>query len=247
MAGWLKRHPFPVEAFFERSIVLTYATPRQGLQNLLPPCLTLDTFQDTHAFVAVAIVQTSGLRPAGFPRILGRDFLLVGYRIFVRHTNRAGRRLRGLKILGSETNRRSMAVLGNLFTHYRYTHTDIQLKDEQSRTTVRRDSTEWLVTIDREPHETVPLPAGSPFASWSDARKFAGPLPFTFSVPERSRQIVIIEGVRQNWSPRPVRVLEHRVPFVESLVDPGPTLASAFMIENVPYRWKKGVVETWAH
>lgn len=76
--GWLKRHPFAVEAFFERSVVLTYAFPEARLGGLLPACLSLDTDRTGHAFVAVAAVQTTGLRPRGFPPFLGRDFLLVG-------------------------------------------------------------------------------------------------------------------------------------------------------------------------
>ena len=246
MLGWLKRHPFAVEAHFDRSIVLTYAFPREALRSLLPECLTLDTFRDRYGFVAVAMVQTRGLRPRGFPRRLGRDFLLVGYRVFARYVSRSGRRMRGLNILRSETDRRSMAVLGNLFTHYRYSHTDVRIQDAGSLTTVRCGASGGVVTVDRAGDETVPLPAGSPFGNWKEARRYAGPLPFTFSVEQESRRIVIIEGVRQNWSPRPVHVVEHRVPFVCSLAEAAPTLASAFMIENVPYRWKRGAVEPWA-
>jgi len=245
MPGWLRRHPFAVEAFFDRSIVLTYAFAPERLRKLVPACLTLDTFQDGHAFVAVAMVQTRSLRPKGFPRLLGHDFLLVGYRVFVRHVNEAGKKRRGLYILKSETNRRSMQVLGNLFTRYRYARTDVRMLDKGSNTTVRSDLTGLSVTVDRQEDESLTLPTGSPFDSWKDARKFAGPLPFTFSVEHVPRRIVVIEGVRQNWSPRPVRVVEHEVPLVTSLTDATPTLASAFLIEKVPYWWKKGVIETW--
>jgi hypothetical protein len=241
----MKQHPFPVEAFFERSIVLTYAFRKQELEKHLPPCLTLDTFQDEYAFVAAAMVQTKNLRPKGFPRLLGRDFLLVGYRIFVRYVNQAGKRLRGLYILKSETDRKSMEVMGNLFTHYHYSTIDVALRDEGSRTTVRCDPSGFIVTIEREEQGEPPLPKGSPFSEWKEARKFAGPLPFTFSVLSEPQRVVIIEGVRQNWMPRPVPVLEHRVPFVASLADGPPTLASAFMTENIPYWWKKGVSERW--
>lgn len=243
---WLKQHPFAVEAFFDRSIVLAYAFPAEQLQEHLPACLSLDRFQDKHAFVAVAMVQTRRLRPKGFPLLLGRDFLLVGYRIFARYVSRAGKRLRGLYILRSETDRKSMEVLGNLFTHYRYRRIDVSLRDEGSHTTVRCDRSGLTVTVDlEEEDDAVPLPGDSPFTDWKDARKFAGPLPFTFSVVPESRRVVIIEGVRQNWSPRPVRVVEHRVPFVASLTEGIPTLASAFVTESTSYWWKKGVVERW--
>lgn len=242
---WLRRHPFAVEAYFDRSVVLTYALPEGQLRRHLPGCLSLDTHGDEHAFVAVAVVQTRDLRPRGFPRLFGRDFLLIGYRIFVRYRNREGRRLRGLYILRSETDRKSMELLGNLFTRYRYIRTDAKLEDDGERTTIRSDATGLRVTAVGASSDEVPLPRGSPFATWKEARRFAGPLPFTFSVEPETGRIVIVEGVRSNWAPRPVQVLEHRVPFVDALSDHTPVLANAFLTERIPYYWKKGVVERW--
>ena len=71
---------------------MTFAVPKEQLQSLIPECLELDTFNDKWAFVAVAMVQTTELRPKGFPKFLGNDFFLIGYRIFVRYTNTAGKR-----------------------------------------------------------------------------------------------------------------------------------------------------------
>ncbi len=105
----LKNHPFAVEAFFENSLVLTYAVPKEHLQCLIPPCLELDTFEDKWGFVAVALVQTKDLRPKGAPKFMGNDFFLAGFRIFVKFHNNRGKRLRGLYILKSETNKRKMS------------------------------------------------------------------------------------------------------------------------------------------
>ena len=63
MFSFLKNHPFAVEAFFERSFVFTFAVPKEELQPLIPECLALDTFNDKWAFIAVAMVETKGLRP----------------------------------------------------------------------------------------------------------------------------------------------------------------------------------------
>ena len=118
MINFLKNHPFAVEAHFDSSLVLTFAVPKDQLQNLIPECLELDTFQDKWAFIAIAMVQTSGLRPKGFPKFMGNDFFLIGYRIFVRYTNNAGKRLRGLYIIKSQTDKKKMEFFGNIFTHY---------------------------------------------------------------------------------------------------------------------------------
>jgi hypothetical protein len=78
MLSFLRNHPFAVEAYFESSLVLTFAVPKEEIQHIIPDCLTLDTFNDKWAFIAVAMVQTKSLRPKGFPKILGNDFFLIG-------------------------------------------------------------------------------------------------------------------------------------------------------------------------
>lgn len=95
----LKRHPFAVKAFFRQSLVLTYALPREVLQPLLPPGLALDTYEG-YGFLAIAMVQTRGLRPTFLPGALGCDFFLSGYRIFVRLGNGVSSGLRKRTALG---------------------------------------------------------------------------------------------------------------------------------------------------
>ena len=237
MLSFLKNHPFPVEAFFDRSLVLTFAAPKEALEGLIPPCLTLDTFEDRWGFIALAMVQTSGLRPKGFHRFFGSDFFLIGYRVFTRFTTEQGKRLRGLYILRSETDKKRMLFLGNLFTHYRYTITDIR----QEEGIVRSQGSGLSV----ETTEGETLPEGSPFHDWKDARRFAGPLPFTFTYLPKQRKVLIVEGVRENWTPRPVTVKKFSVPFIDGLQIGGLRLAGAFAVENIPYHWKKGRVERW--
>jgi len=147
MAITLKDHPFAVETYFKTSLVLTYAIPKNELIHLLPPCLTLDTWKDEWAFVAVALVDTKKLRPKGFPAFLGNDFILAGYRIFVRYINEEGKRLRGLYILKSETNKHKMSILGNLFTHYNYTTTDIVMTKTTERMVVNSNQSDLDIEV----------------------------------------------------------------------------------------------------
>lgn len=115
MLSFLKDHPFAVASHFDTSLVLTYAVPREQLQGLIPECFSIDTFEEKWAFIAVAMVKTRNLRPKGFPEFLGNDFVLTGYRIFVQYNTSYGKRLRGLYIIRSETDKTKMAVLGNVF------------------------------------------------------------------------------------------------------------------------------------
>jgi hypothetical protein len=242
----LRNHPFAVEAFFESSTVLTFAVPREQLQHLIPECLELDTFEDKWAFLAVAMVQTKALRPKGFPRRFGNDFFLIGYRVFVRFTNQAGRHLRGLYILRSETDRKKMEFLGNMFTHYHYSTTDIHQKLGNGCVEISSDQSDFCIRIDDDATADIPLPAGSPFADWKEARRFAGPLPFTFTYNPDDKEVLIIEGVRENWKPAPVRVIEQHISFIERMKLSDVRLANAFVIRDIPYYWKKGKIEQWS-
>ena len=238
----LKDHPFGVVAELERTVVLAYAAPREELERLIPPFLTLDTFNDQWGFVAVAIARTRNLRPEGFPKWLGNDFWLIGYRIFVRYTNAKGKRLRGLYILGSETDRRQMALLGNVFTRYRYSFKPMTTSLDADRTSVRsRDGSSCVVVVDDG--SDVPLPATSVFDGWAEARRFVGPLPFTFSHDPVSNSVLIVEGARMDWHPRAVRVEEQAFTFLGQLGLSDLRLSNAFVIERVPYHWKKGELE----
>ena len=245
MISFLKTHPFAVEAFFESSLVLTFAVPKHQLQPLIPECLQLDTFDDKWAFLAVAMVQTRSLRPKGFPRMLGHDFFLIGYRIFVRYTNSSGKDLRGLYILRSQTDKRKMQFLGNIFTHYNYTTTDIHRTQHNGSLEISSTQSDFSVTTDTSANEEVSLPPGSPFKDWKEARRFAGPLPFTFTYDSPTRKVLIIEGVRENWKPAPVSVIAQNFSFIDNMQLDGVRLANAFIIRNIPYYWKKGKIEQW--
>ena len=244
MLNYLKNHPFAVEAFFESSLVFTFAVPKEELQNLIPECLELDVFQDKWAFVAVAMVQTKDLRPKGLPKMMGNDFFLIGYRVFVRYTNAAGKRLRGLYILKSETDKKKMQIMGNIFTHYNYTTTDITQTENENIKEIQSIQSKFKVGIGKT-EKDIPLPENSPFADWKEARRFAGPLPFTFTYNEKTKEVLIIEGVRQNWTPEPVKVINYQFEFLETLQLKKPILANAFIIKNIPYYWKKGKIESW--
>lgn len=244
MLSSLKNHPFAVEAFFESSLVLTFAVQKEQLENLIPECLELDTFQDKWAFVAVAMVQTKDLRPKGLPKFIGNDFFLIGYRVFVRYRTNAGKSLRGLYILKSETNKTKMEFFGNIFTHYNYTTTDIRQVFNQHQKEISSIKSEFQVAVDTSQNE-VELPEFSPFADWKEARRFAGPLPFTFTYNEKTKEVLIIEGVRENWTPKPIHVENYSFGFLNSLNLENPVLANAFIINDIPYYWKKGKIEQW--
>jgi len=244
---YLKRHPFPVVARLERVVAVSFAFPEEALLPMVPAGLEIDAYEGL-GFVTLALVWTRGLRPAGFPAFLGSDFFLVGYRIFTRLRDETGRRLRGLKIIGSETDKRRMVWLGNQMTGYRYHHVKVQIDTEGSATRIRATGSDGAATLDLSFDDCggdIPLPAGSPFPDWRTARRFAGPMPFTFS-PQGDGSFVVIEGNRAGWTPRPVALKDWQVALFDQapLKDVTPLAANAFAVNDIDYRWERGRIVT---
>lgn len=246
MLHLLRRHPFGVEAHFERSLVLAYAVPRDVLATLVGPGLEIDSYDDW-GFLAIAMVQTRGLRPKGFPAWLGRDFFLSGYRVFTRFVRAGKPPLRGLKILRSDTDRAAMVRLGNLFTRYGYRHARVEMavRVERLEIRVRTPNREADIHVLADLVSEAPLPPGSPFRTMDDARTFAGPLPHTFSYDAHTGKMVVIKGLRRAWDPRPVRVEVKEATYLDQAPFAGADvrLANAFVVTDVPYSWKPGTLE----
>lgn len=241
----IKRHPIQIAAHFDFSLVLTYSVESRAVLPLLPPGLTPDE-KDGQAFLAVAMVQTRKLRPAFLPAWTGKDFFLTGYRIFTRMKTAEGRNLRGLRILRSDADRPSMVFFGNMLTHYNYHRVivDCERQERLLNVKVRSDSGQTDLSVQARIVDRPLLPLNSPFKTWREARMFAGPLPFTFDYESATDSIVIIEGKRENWNPLPVEVSVAYAKFFDGVFpDETPRLASAFLVENVPYTWKAGVLE----
>ncbi|TVR43540.1 MAG: hypothetical protein EA402_09565 [Planctomycetota bacterium] len=239
-----RANPFAVDAWFDCSCTLVYALPLSDIAQRVPAPLQVDDWQGRWGFLAVALVQTRKLRPAGLPAWMGSDFILAGYRYFVRCPQADGRRLRGLYIIRSQTDSRRMCVLGNLLTRYHYQHRPLRLRRSEQQLSLDdgRGGLRIRVDLRQGAESEVPLPKDSPFANWVEARRFCGPMPYTFSVDAESSRVVLVEGQRSNWRPRAVAVLEHRVPLLAQLGLGHARLANAFVVESVPYHWHRGRV-----
>lgn len=243
MIARLRRHPVPMATRFGHSVVLTYALPAEVLTPLLPAGLRLDTYRGV-GFVAIGVVSTRRLRPAYLPARFGLDAVLVGYRIMTAFATPTGRTMRGLYVLRSDTDRRLLRLGANALTRYRYHAARIQ--DSSTDTSVRVDvstmdgQADLLLRADIRAESG--LPASSPFATMADARRFAGPLPYTFDHEASTGSIVVVKAFRSAWRPRPVSVSVPRAGFLAHgpFADTRPVLANAFHVADLDYGWHRG-------
>lgn len=230
-------------AHFDFTVAVTFSVDPEAIRGRLMPGLELDLY-DGRAFVAVALVQTRALRPGGFPKFLGQDFLLAGYRIFVRHRGSDGRTRRGLQVLRSDTDSGFMCVSGNLMTHYNYSRIRGTVERDGSVMRVVTEGEDRLSCLDVRVDLADPsLPDGSVFRDLRSARRFAGPMPFTFSYEHETGKLISVEGRRKNWRPGLVRADVLASGFLDSFpAEHRPEPAAAFVVESVDYRWERGVV-----
>ncbi len=243
MLHWLRRHPLAMSACLRECLAVTYAFPEETLRPLVPPGLALDTLRG-YGFVAIALVQAEAMRPAFLPARWGGEFFLSGYRLFTRLGGPGGSR-RGLRILRSDTDRRWMVQAGNLLTHYRYQLCQVERSQRPGGVgwSIRTPRGEADLEVYARLEEASTLPEGSPFTNFREARRFAGPLPYTFEYEPETRAIIQIRGVRSQWEPRAVAVEVTRHSFFERAPFEGAAarLANAFLVKDVRYRWLRGV------
>ena len=173
---------------------------------------------------------------------------MTGYRLFTRYQTRSGRVLRGLRILRSDTDSEFMVRWGNRLTHYGYRRAVVSYERSNDLLEVATRSSGEEADLHVRAYLTAnaaELPESSPFPNLQVARRFAGPLPFTFDYDAATHSIIRVQGMRGVWDPKPVRVdvLQNtfiaKAPFAEAK----PLLASAFQLANVDYRWKRGISE----
>jgi hypothetical protein len=247
MQHLLKRHLLSMRASFDFVLSVTYAAPAAALSKFIAPGLRLDDWKGL-GFLAAAFVQTRHMRPALLPSFAGASYFFGGYRLFCRYRSVGGRELRGLRILRSDTDAKMMATVGNLLTHYNYhaAKVDVQRNGDllELRVVSRDGSGDAELTADLAGPPDF-LPNGSPFLSSHDARRFAGPMPFTFDYEAETNSIIRVEGVRKGWKPRLVPVSIEKLSFLdqETFADVAPILASCFYLEDIDYQWKRGIRE----
>ena len=250
MLHLLKRHPLSVRAHFEFVLSVTYALPPGILLKFLPAGLRLDEWNGL-GFLAAAFVQARHLRPVLFPKFAGRSYFFGGYRVFCRYVTRHGRELRGLKIIRSDTDKGLMVAVGDLLTHYNYHPAKVELQRSSNCIRLHVASHDGCGDVELSAdveHAGEFLPEGSPFSNAHDARHFVGPMPYTFAGEPETNSMIRIHGIHRGWKPRLVPLSVKKLSFLEqeSFAGVEPVLASCFYIENVDYRWKRGVREQLA-
>ena len=241
----LRRHPISIKTHVRHSLVVTWAFAPEVLEQFLVPGLELDTYTNAagerFAFAAVAMVDLDQLRIAGMPRVIGGAQVMTGYGVFTTMKTPAGKTMRGLRILGSQTSSPLPFLGANLTTRYHSTKVSAEAHAAYDVLQFVVTSSDGSADLDITAHLTDErLPDETPFENATDARRFAGPLPYTFS-PDPDG-IVVVKSDRTDWTPRPVAVEVATATFFGNgpFADVPQRLANAFHVEDLDYGWRAG-------
>jgi hypothetical protein len=135
-----------------------------------------------------------------------------------------------------------MVIFGNAFTRYRYRLADASCRLAGDKLEIQiRPGVDVVADL---ASASAPLPEGSPFSDEREARRFAGPLPYTFHHEQETDSLVAVRGTRTGCEPRPAAVAVRELAFFASgpFADADATLANAFYVGGVDYRWERGTL-----
>ncbi len=241
----LQRHPIPLQAHFRHSLVVIWAYPPEVLTAFLVPGLELDTSTDaagtTSAFAAVALVELDQLRPGRLPFSGAGVQVMAGYRVFCRMRTDQGTMIRGVRVLGSQSSSWLSTGGANLTTRYHYRTVRAQVSADDDRLRFMITSTDGSADVDLtaalDDHRR---PDDSPFDDDAAARRFAGPVPYTFAPDPEG--IVVVKSTEPTWTPTPVRVDVTAATFFDHGEFAGVPrrLAAAFHAADQDYGWHAG-------
>jgi hypothetical protein len=225
------------------------------VRHLLPRELDLVT-RDRWAFWNVLACRVEDLRPAGVPAYLGVSYNHVAYRLHVRARTAEGEMLRGLYFVRSDAGSGLVGRFGNLLTDFRFHPAEVELSHApdadagdvltiavqgRGETDGNADALVRIATSTDRAAASAP-PAGSPFASASEADEFLKYCPLGLSVDLDRRYLQLAEVIRDEsaWREQPVRVIEAHWRFFEELDQDDLHLERATRVDPVDYRWRLG-------
>ena len=232
------KHPIPIHTVFRRCFLVNFAVDPSELASVLPAHIEPDV-RDGEAYLSVVVGEMERLRPLGVPRLLGFTYDQIVYRAVVRCGDE-----RGVHFLRSDADSRTMTILGNLMSFFRFHRSRV-------RFTERGDELDLDVTTRSTPAAGIAatyttgaaadrLPATSVFADLNDAKRFLVELYAAFLYEPGSDSVDVVRIERGEWN---IRIVDDRrarydfmtagAPFTSARLD------SVFWVGDVPYRWHR--------
>ncbi|MEM9752620.1 MAG: DUF2071 domain-containing protein [Planctomycetota bacterium] len=237
----------------DRCLLLSFRTPADSVQHLLPPGLELMR-RGPYAFWNVVLCHVHKMRPVGVPEALGMSYHHVAYRLRVQAmTDRANTR-QGLYFVRSDADAALLGAVGNRLSDFRFNRASVSWRASLEEAAPRHDGIPGFETItvstadgraDAEltfNHQTPAAhPADSCFPTHEDVRAALKYEPLGLATNKRG-QLKLAEVFRDEhaWREDVVEVTHARFGFFDTLGQTDTHLELATRVAPLPYRWRLG-------
>ncbi|MEM7576001.1 MAG: DUF2071 domain-containing protein [Planctomycetota bacterium] len=226
----------------DRCVLLSFRTPADSVQHLLPPGLELMR-RGPYAFWNIVLCHVRKMRPVGVPEALGMSYHHIAYRLRVQAmTDRADTR-QGLYFVRSDADASLLGAVGNRLSDFNFHRAAVdwqtQRHTERIDVTTADGNANASLVFTRTPPATHP--ADSCFPTAADARAALKYEPLGLAVNERG-QLKLAEVFRDEtqWREDVIDVTETRFEFFGRVGQSDAKLELATQVSPLPYRWRLG-------
>ncbi len=227
-------------------VQLTYRTPAESVQALLPAGLEL-VMRGPWAFWSVMACRVEKARPAGVPAFCGLTYHHVAYRLLVQAMNNRAEVQRGLYFTRSDVDAWVVFSLGNRLSDFRLHPAAISLEasDCGVRYTVGQTAYAAGDLVLEVANAPARLAEGSCFPTVEDARRLSRYTPNGLAVIEREQERLLrttrVTRPPRAWSETPVAVHEAKLGYFASIGQADHVqLEWACRLGAMDYRWQMG-------
>lgn len=222
-------------------VLLSYRTPAESVEHLLPRGLELVT-RGPWAFWNVVLCKVEHVRPEGVPAFCGLRYHHVAYRLLVQAMDDRAELMRGLYFVRSDVDSVAVDVLGGRMTDLRPHRATIALEASDEAVRIETSGTlrgEGDARVRVEAGE-VALPGDSAFPTLRDAREFLAYPPLGLAVDGDELALTRVLRNDAQWRETPMRVTEARLDYLDGLGQTDRVLELATRVAPIEYRWRLG-------
>lgn len=236
---FFQKNPVTMVGNIEDCWLFTYQSPKEVIQNLLPPPFEVVS-KEGFAFWNIVICRLSQMRPKGVP--LGINYFHVAYRTMAKFETKEGKEIEGLYFFRSDCQPKWMAPLGNIVTKFNFHPAEIGIEKDprQVRFEVRAHEGGNANGILHRGRTPV-LPMNAPFQTLEEAKEFLKYKPVGFFSLDEGTKVnaVFIERNEKDWEYEPI--LAEGIEF-EFLKPYRNEFLMAFEVKPIRYQWNRGVI-----
>lgn len=228
-----------IEGVIDRRVLVNFRIDPDRVQGLLPAPFRPQLVDD-HAIGGICLIRLTGIRPLGWPGVLGRRSENAAHRIAV-EWDADGERRSGVYIPRRDTASRLNAVLGGRLFPGAHERADIETDEHDHAIDIRVRSRDGQVQVTVRGRVASSLPDGSVFEDVAAVSRFFEQDTVGYS-PARSGELDALELETVDWEVEPLAVDHVTSSFFEDATRfPPGTVAfdDALLMRGIRHRWHR--------